>query len=131
MGDRTRPCKGEREAVRMDDFMLAERLERNAANELHTRIGPKTTEQIVRALKANVALHSGKQGAYTVEVWEGEILKRYYGTLSQFDVAIGAFDGAVKAFPNEHITMRERARIIREHIPETHKAPPGEPDGAS
>ena len=56
-----------------------------------------------------------------VESWAGGNLKRYYGRLDQFDVAVGAFDGAVKAFPDEHITMRERARIIREHIPETKK----------
>jgi hypothetical protein len=124
MGDRIRPGQGEREQSRMDDFSLAERLEKNAKNEIHTRIGPKTAAQIVKALKAHVALRSGKQGDYTVESWdEKDGLKRSFGSLNQHDAAVGAFHGAVEAFPNEHITMRSRARVLREHIPETEKAP--------
>jgi hypothetical protein len=116
MGDRARPGELQREAARVDEYVLAQKIEERAKAGKIVQLTPETALRVARALQNNVALRSGKVGAYTVNSWNPNgTLKRAFGSLDQQDAALGAFEGVVREFPNDHITCRDGARIIREH----------------
>ena len=59
---------------------------------------------------------------WRVEQWDRKtgvsFVERTFAECTHLDVARAAFDAAVAAYPNEHITMRAGAHVFREHRPD-------------
>lgn len=64
---------------------------------------------------------------WLVDSWEGSRIKEKLAYCRSFECAEAAYRAAVATYPYEHITLRQRARIVREHVgqwrPETQKGP--------
>jgi hypothetical protein len=119
MGVKALPGQAARETAKLNDFMLAQEIEERVKTGRPIRLTAETAMRLVQAMRWKVACEGGKQGAYMVESWETERairgrLKKSFGTLNNFYAAIGAYERVAEQFPNEHITCRERARILRE-----------------
>jgi hypothetical protein len=108
-----------RDAAKMSDCALAEELERRAKDGRPIHLTSDTAMRLVQAMRWKIAYEGGKQGAYTVESWETERaikgrLKKSFGVLNNFWAALGAYQGVIEHFPNDHVTVREKARILRQ-----------------
>ena len=113
------PGQVAREAAKLNDVMLAQEIERRATAGRPIHSTAETALRLVEAMRWKVAYESGKQGAYTVESWETERvirgrLKKNFGVLNNFHAAMGAYEHVARAFPNDHITCREKIRILCE-----------------
>lgn len=65
---------------------------------------------------------------WLVDSWDGSRVKDKLAYCRSFECAEAAYRAAVVTYPYEHITLRQRARIVREHVgkwsPNAQKAPP-------
>lgn len=51
--------------------------------------------------------------------WRG--ITEVLGALANFDVAVSAFDKVVELRPHRNLTLRQGARVLREHSPAPQK----------
>ncbi|MFC5067998.1 hypothetical protein [Flaviflagellibacter deserti] len=119
MGVKALPGQASRETAKLNDFMLAQEIEQRVKDGRSIRLTAETAMRLVQAMRWKIAYEGGKQGAYMVESWETERairgqLKKSFGTLNNFWAAISAYEGVAEQFPNEHITCRGKARILRQ-----------------
>lgn len=53
---------------------------------------------------------------FRVEQWSpSEVIERVFAICDRVDVGLAAFDAAVAAYPEKHITLRHGARVIRDN----------------
>ncbi len=53
---------------------------------------------------------------WLVESWDGTRVKEKLAYCNSFACAEAAYEAAVKSLPYDHITFRQRTRLIREHV---------------
>jgi hypothetical protein len=82
-----------------------------AFSDLNSRV-----EKLLREI-GNPNLHDIANLNYRVELWDKYALHIRWtvAAVGHIDVARAAFDRAVKAFPNQRLTLRNRILLICEH----------------
>jgi hypothetical protein len=120
MGVRTLPGQAPREAVKLNDFMLAQELEERARSGRQIHLTAETAMRLVKAMRWKIAYESGLQGHYHLDSWETERairgqLKKNFGVLNNYQAAMGAFERVIQHFSKDHITCREKSRVVAEH----------------
>jgi hypothetical protein len=83
------------------------------SSELHSHV-----DALLRQL-VNPNLHDFENMSFRVELWDrhGDHIRWTVAASGSVVLAHAAFEAAIKEWPHEHFTLRQRAMLIREHPP--------------
>ena len=64
---------------------------------------------------------TGKLPHAAIEIWIKNFANRYRAPArcGRIEVAFGAYTAAIATFPDDWIYLRQKTRVVREHIPPT------------